>query len=127
MKIRKGDIYIADLEGTRGSEQGGVRPVLIIQNYKGNKHSPTTIVACLTSRTYSKASIPTHYYLPPNIELKKSSLVMCEQIRTIDKSRLQKKIGHLSEKQMYPIYKRLIESFGIPKNLFIKPSSRKAV
>ena len=67
-KIKRGDIYLADMNPAIGSEQGGVRPVLIIQNNKGNKYSPTTIVACLTSRVHTKANLPTHYLLPDDIK-----------------------------------------------------------
>ena len=113
MKVQRGDIFIADLSETTGSEQGGIRPVLIIQNGRGNKHSPTTIVACITSRTYSKAPLPTHYYLPPVHGMKHQSLVMLEQIRVIDKTRLQKRVAHLSKRQMAPINKRLLISLEL--------------
>ena len=93
-KIKKGDIYLADMDPAIGSEQGGVRPVLVIQNNKGNKYSPTTIVACLTSRVHTKASLPAHYLLPDDIGLKYPSMVMLEQIftsisRNFQKLRLQ--------------------------------------
>lgn len=118
MKIKRGDIYIADLGNVFGSEQGGIRPVLIIQNDKGNKYSPTTIVACITSRITTKAHLPTHYYVPPSANLRKNSLIMVEQIKVIDKERLIKKIGHLSSKQMFPVNKRVLISLGLnSKNL----------
>lgn len=126
MKIQRGDIFIADLNETEGSEQGGVRPVLIIQNNRGNKHSPTTIVASITSRAYTKAPLPTHYYLPPIKGMKKQSLVMLEQIRVVDKSRLQKKVAHLTRKQMIPINKRILISFGVTISS-LKRTVRKAM
>lgn len=113
MKIKRGDVYIADLDTPYGSEQGGIRPVVIIQNNAGNKHSPTTIVACVTSRSISKAHLPTHYYAPSSLNLSKGSMVMIEQIKVIDKNRLIKKIGHLSVEQMKPINKRILISFGL--------------
>ena len=110
-RIKKGDIYLADMDPSIGSEQGGVRPVLVIQNNKGNKHSPTTIVACLTSRIDSKAYLPTHYLLPDDIGLRYRSMVMLEQIFTIDKSRLIKRITkldkHTMERIEYQIRKSL--------------------
>lgn len=91
----KWDIYYADLSPVKGSEQGGVRPVLILQNDVGNKHSPTTIVACVTSQVFSKHRLPTHINLMSECGLTKKSMVLLEQIRTIDKCRLKKKIGHI--------------------------------
>lgn len=95
MKVKRGDIYLADLSDANGSEQGKVRPVVVIQNNRGNKYSPTTIVACLSSKVYSKHHLPTHYLLPEGLGLKYKSMVMCEQIRVLDKSRLIKKITKL--------------------------------
>ena len=92
-KVKRGDLYLADLSFAVGSEQTGVRPVLIIQNNKGNKYSPTTIIVCLSSKIHSKAKIPTHYLLPELNGLKYPSMVLCEQIKVIDKDRLIKKIG----------------------------------
>ena len=115
MNVKRGEIYYANLDPVLGSEQGGQRPVLIIQNNKGNKHSTTTIVACITSKVYIKTKLPTHYYLP-NIEgLNTNSLVMLEQIRTIDTSRLNKKIGVLLEYQMKAIDKRLCISLNLDR------------
>lgn len=91
-EIKKGQIYYADLSPVVGSEQGGYRPVLIIQNDKGNKYAPTTIVAIITSRK-TKANLPTHIWLPNTIGLKYESMVELEQIRTIDKSRLKNYVG----------------------------------
>lgn len=90
MKIKRGEIYLADLGESLGSEQRNIRPVLIIQNNVGNKYSPTTIVSCLSSKVYTKAKIPTHYYISNNKDLKYPSMVMLEQIKVIDKSRLIK-------------------------------------
>ncbi len=117
MKVKRGDIYIADLGNAFGSEQGGIRPVLVIQNDRGNKYSPTTIVACITSRATTKAHLPTHYYVPPSASLRKNSLIMVEQIKVIDKNRLIKKVAHLTKQQMIPINKRIaisLESKYIP-------------
>ena len=112
-KIKKGDIYLANMDPAIGSEQGGVRPVLIIQNNKGNKYSPTTIVACLTSRIHTKKDLPTHYLLPDDIGLKYPSMVMLEQIFTIDKSRLIKYITSIPKPDMYRIEMRIRKSFDM--------------
>lgn len=111
--IHRGDIFIADLDSSIGSEQGGIRPVLILQNNTGNKHSPTTIVASITGRIDTKTHIPTHYYLPVSSGLKMRSMVMLEQIRVIDKSRLQRKIGYVPERFMRIINKKIEISLGI--------------
>ena len=93
--IKRGDIYDADLRPVIGSEQGGVRPVLIIQNDTGNKHSPTVICAAITSRM-NKAKLPTHVELSASrYELVKDSVILLEQVRTIDKKRLKEKVCHL--------------------------------
>ncbi|MBS5522900.1 MAG: type II toxin-antitoxin system PemK/MazF family toxin [Clostridiales bacterium] len=95
MMIKRGDIYYADLRPVIGSEQGGVRPVLIIQNDTGNKHSPTVICAAITSRM-NKAKLPTHVELSASrYELVKDSVILLEQVRTIDKKRLKEKVCHL--------------------------------
>ena len=95
--IRRGDIYYADLRPVIGSEQGGVRPVLIIQNDTGNKHSPTVICAAITSRM-NKAKLPTHVELKADrCQMVKDSVILLEQLRTIDKQRLKEKICHLDE------------------------------
>ena len=98
MVIRRGDIYYADLRPVVGSEQGGVRPVLIIQNDMGNRHSPTVICAAITSRM-SKAKLPTHVVIDSRCcsIVKKHSVVLLEQLRTIDKQRLREKVCHLEE------------------------------
>ena len=112
-KIKKGDICLADMDPAIGSEQGGVRPVLILQNNKGNKYSPTTIVACLTSRINTKKKLPTHYLLPTDIGLKYPSMVMLEQIFTIDKSRLLKRITRISKYDMHCIESQIRRSFDM--------------
>ena len=111
--IRRGDIYHADLNPILGSEQGGYRPVLVIQNNIGNLHSPTVIVAAITSRT--KTKMPTHVYLK-NIEgLEKDSVVLLEQVRTIDKKRLDDYVGTLDRQQMLQVDKALRSSTGVKK------------
>lgn len=107
MKVKRGDIYLADLSDANGSEQGKVRPVVVIQNNRGNKYSPTTIVACLSSKVHSKHHLPTHYLLPDGLGLKYKSMVMCEQIRVLDKSRLIKKITKLDKRHMMHIDRRI--------------------
>lgn len=95
MIIKRGDIYYADLRPVVGSEQGGVRPVLIIQNDTGNRHSPTVICAAITSKM-NKAKLPTHVELAASqYELVKDSVILLEQVRTIDKKRLKEKVCHL--------------------------------
>ena len=97
MVIKRGDMFYADLSPVVGSEQGGIRPVLIIQNDTGNKYSPTVIAAAITSQT-GKAKLPTHIEIgSKEIGLKSESVVLAEQIRTIDKSRLKEKIGHIDD------------------------------
>ena len=95
-KIKRGDIYYANLNPVIGSEQGGTRPVLIISNDVGNKHSPTVIVAPITSRIHIKAKLPTHTLINDFEGLDKNSIILFEQIRTIDKQRLRKYVGMLS-------------------------------
>ena len=97
MIIKRGDMFYADLSPVIGSEQGGVRPVIIIQNDMGNKHSPTVIAAAITSQT-GKSKLPTHIEIGSETNgLKSNSVVLTEQIRTIDKSRLKEKIGHIED------------------------------
>ena len=97
MIIKRGDMFYADLSPVVGSEQGGIRPVLIIQNDLGNKYSPTVIAAAITSQT-GKAKLPTHIEIDSKrCGLKNKSVVLAEQIRTIDKSRLKEKIGHIDD------------------------------
>ena len=100
MVVKRGDMFYADLSPVIGSEQGGVRPVLIIQNDTGNKYSPTVIAAAITSQT-GKAKLPTHIGIGgTEIGLKSESVVLTEQIRTIDKSRLKEKIGHIDNTKL---------------------------
>lgn len=111
--VKRGDIYYADLSPVVGSEQGGVRPVLIIQNDVGNKYSPTVIATAITSRI-NKAKMPTHIELDANeYGLSKDSVVLAEQIRTIDKQRLKEKIGHLDDRLMTRVNEALEISFGL--------------
>lgn len=113
MVIKRGDIYYADLSPVVGSEQGGVRPVLIIQNDVGNKYSPTVIATAITSQI-NKAKMPTHIELDANeYGLSKDSVVLAEQIRTIDKRRLKETIGHLDDELMTRVNEALEISFGL--------------
>ncbi len=113
MLIKRGDIYYADLSPVVGSEQGGVRPVLIIQNDVGNKYSPTVIAAAITSKI-NKAKLPTHIELnAEHFGLPKDSVILMEQIRTIDKKRLKEKIGRLDEAYMERVNGALSVSFGL--------------
>ena len=97
MDIKRGELYYADLSPVVGSEQGGVRPVLVVQNDVGNKYSPTVIAAAVTSKI-NKAKLPTHIELPSNsYGLQKDSVILLEQIRTLDKRRLKERIGELNE------------------------------
>ena len=113
MTVKRGDIFFADLSPVVGSEQGGVRPVLIIQNDVGNKHSPTVIVAAITTKTAGKRKPPTHYEIGAEHGLKAPSLVLLEQIRTIDKHRLENRIGRLSPKQIKELNHALAVSVGL--------------
>ncbi len=113
MNVKRGDIFYADLSPVKGSEQGGIRPVLIIQNDVGNKFSPTVIAAAITSKK-GKNSIPTHIEVDATANgLAKNSVVLLEQIRTIDKRRLKEKMGTLDTFIMNKINKALIVSFGL--------------
>ena len=97
MNIKRGDMYYADLSPVVGSEQGGIRPVVIIQNDLGNKYSPTVIAVAITSKL-GKTKLPTHIEInSKNIGLKSDSVILAEQVRTIDKSRLKEKIGHIND------------------------------
>lgn len=112
-QIRRGDIFYADLSPVVGSEQGGVRPVLIVQNDVGNKHSPTVIAAAITSQT-NKTRLPTHIELTgQTCGLSRDSVVLLEQIRTIDKKRLKEHMGHIDERLMNRIDGALAVSFGL--------------
>lgn len=113
MTVKRGDIFYADLSPVVGSEQGGMRPVLVIQNDIGNKYSPTIIAAAITSKI-NKAKMPTHIELSANVYgLNKDSVILLEQIRTIDKRRLREKIGRLDLDMMHRVDKALFISFGI--------------
>ena len=114
MTIKRGDMFYADLSPVVGSEQGGIRPVVIIQNDLGNKYSPTVIAAAITSQT-NKNKLPTHIEIGANTEgLKSDSVILTEQIRTIDKSRLKEKIGHIDDAGvMNKINNALGVSFGL--------------
>ena len=111
--IRRGDIYYADLRPVVGSEQGGVRPVLIIQNDVGNKHSPTVICAAITSRM-NKAKLPTHVELNTRrCAIIKDSVILLEQLRTIDKQRLKEKICHIDEELQQRVDEALMVSLEL--------------
>jgi len=110
--ILRGDLYYADLNPVVGSEQGGIRPVLIIQNDVGNKHSPTVIIAAITSKAM-KATLPTHCVLNPHAGLDRDSVVLLEQIRTIDKRRLKDHVGTLGQDDMSAVNKALAISVGL--------------
>lgn len=111
--VRRGDIYYADLSPVVGSEQGGMRPVLIVQNDTGNKHSPTVIAAAITSQV-GKARLPTHIELSgQSCGLSRDSVILLEQIRTIDKSRLKERMGRLDEPLMTEVDNAIAVSFGL--------------
>ena len=113
MNVRRGDIYYADLSPVVGSEQGGMRPVLIVQNDVGNKYSPTVIAAAITSKT-SKSKLPTHIEVfADRYGLAKDSVILLEQIRTIDKTRLKEKMGHLDDAVMGRVNDAITVSFGL--------------
>ena len=114
MQVKRGDMFYADLSPVVGSEQGGIRPVLIIQNDTGNKYSPTVIAAAITSQM-GKTKLPTHIEIgSQDCGLKSDSIVLTEQIRTIDKSRLKEKIGHIDDEViMKQINNAIGVSFGL--------------
>ena len=115
--IFRGEVYLADLSHSIGSEQGGTRPVLIIQNDTGNKHSPTVIIASITSKDV-KVSQPTHVIISASHNgLLKDSKVMLEQLRTIDKSRIQRRLGRVSPTDMKSIDNALFISLGLNKDI----------
>lgn len=118
MNIRKGDLYFADLSPVTGSEQGGIRPVLVVQNDVGNKFSPTIIVAAITSRR-NKADLPTHVEIEADGNgLSKNSVVLLEQLRTIDKRRLRERIGTIDKTRLPEVDEALSVSLGIENNSF---------
>lgn len=113
MVIRRGDVFYADLRPVVGSEQGGIRPVLIIQNDVGNRHSPTVICAAITSRL-NKAKLPTHVGVSTlQSEMVKDSVILLEQLRTIDKKRLKDKICHIDGELLKEVDKALLVSLGL--------------
>lgn len=114
-KFKRGDIYYANLNPVIGSEQGGTRPVLIISNDIGNKHSPTVIVAPITSRIHTKAKLPTHTLIKDFDGLDKNSIILFEQIRTIDKQRLREYLGTLNRRFIDAADAALAISIGLAK------------
>ena len=112
-KISRGDMYYADLNSVIGSEQGGVRPVLIIQNNAGNRYSPTVIVAAMSGKVAEKTDLPTHYKVRVYAGLQEESLVLLEQIRTIDKKRLKNYIGKLDKADMAQVDRCLAVSLDL--------------
>ena len=111
--VKRGDIFYADLSPVVGSEQGGTRPVLIVQNDTGNRHSPTVIAAAITSQT-GKARLPTHINISGgSVGLSKDSVILLEQIRTIDKKRLKEKIGHMDEAVIAKVNEAVAISLGL--------------
>ncbi len=111
--VKRGDIFYADLSPVVGSEQGGLRPVLIVQNDTGNKHSPTVIAAAITSQV-GKARLPTHIELTgQSCGLSRDSVILLEQIRTIDKSRLRERMGTLTDPLMSEVDNAIAVSFGL--------------
>ena len=116
MNIKRGDIYYADLSPVVGSEQGGLRPVLIVQNDVGNRYSPTVIAAAITSKM-GKARLPTHIDIyASEVGLAKDSVILLEQIRTLDKRRLREKMGHLEGNLMARVNEAITVSFGLSAN-----------
>lgn len=125
MNIKRGDIYYADLSPVVGSEQGGLRPVLIVQNDIGNRYSPTVIAAAITSRM-GKTKLPTHIDIyASEVGLAKDSVVLLEQIRTLDKRRLKEKMGHLNENVMTRVDGAIAVSFGLEGAADIREASRR--
>ena len=115
ISVKRGDIYYADLSPVVGSEQGGMRPVLIVQNDTGNRHSPTVIAAAITSQV-GKARLPTHITVTgPETGLTKDSVILLEQVRTLDKRRLREHMGRLNEEQMSRADNAIAVSFGLER------------
>jgi len=113
MQVKRGDIYYADLSPVVGSEQGGLRPVLIIQNDIGNRYSPTVIAAAITSRM-GKTKMPTHIDIyADRAGLARDSVILLEQVRTLDKRRLREKMGHLDDDMMTEVNSAIAVSFGL--------------
>ena len=117
--VKRGDIFYADLSPVVGSEQGGVRPVLIVQNDTGNRHSPTVIAAAITSQT-GKARLPTHITLAAgSVGLPKDSIVLLEQVRTLDKRRLREHMGRADEQVMRQVDNAIAVSFGLQTDTLV--------
>ena len=115
MDVKRGELYYADLSPVVGSEQGGIRPVLVVQNDVGNKYSPTIIAAAVTSKI-NNAKLPTHIELPSAYRLAKDSVILLEQIRTLDKRRLKERIGELPPATMVRVNRAILISLGFPVN-----------
>ena len=111
--ITRGDIFYANLDGTIGSEQSGIRPVIVVQNDVGNKYSPTTIIVPLTKKVRLKINQPTHFWINPFGNIRFDSIVLTEQIRVIDKSRLKEKIGVMNDKAMQEIDNKILIALGL--------------
>lgn len=133
MTVKRGDIYYADLSPVVGSEQGGLRPVLIIQNDVGNKYSPTVIAAAITSRQ-GKTKLPTHIDVcrsetgdDGSMGLSKNSVVLLEQIRTLDKRRLKEKMGHLDDRAMKRVNDAISISFGLSEMMLYDQEKEEAL
>ena len=127
--VRRGDIFYADLSPVVGSEQGGLRPVLIIQNDVGNRYSPTVIAAAITSRM-GKTKLPTHIDIyADRVGLQKDSVILLEQIRTLDKRRLREKMGHLDDDVMEAVNNAIAVSFGLHEGIRepVRDTDRSAV
>ncbi|MBQ7820994.1 MAG: type II toxin-antitoxin system PemK/MazF family toxin [Clostridia bacterium] len=127
MSVKRGDIFYADLSPVVGSEQGGLRPVLIVQNDVGNKYSPTVIAAAITSQI-GKTKLPTHIdVFADSYGLAKDSVILLEQIRTIDKKRLKEKMGHLDDALMSRVDDAISISFGLPATEGVNEANRAGV
>lgn len=112
---RRGDIYNADLDPVIGSEQGGVRPVVVIQNNTGNRYSPTLIVATVTTKIHKKSNMPTHLIIRSNPAFKEASVVQLEQLRTIDKRRIDNYLGKVTTREMEKIERALAVSLAMER------------
>ena len=121
---RRGDIYYADLNPVCGSEQGGMRPVVVIQNNTGNKHAPTLIVAMVTTKSTKKENLPTHYLIKDNEAFSEPSVILLEQIRTIDKKRIKSYLGKTTKKEMLGIDKALLRSLSLKYLICVKESGK---
>ncbi len=121
---RRGDIYYVDLSPVKGSEQGGFRPVIVIQNNTGNRYSPTLIVAIVTTKVNKKVSFPTHHLIDNNRAFSQPSEVMLEQIRTIDKCRIDRYLGKVSEEDMCAIDDALLTSLALE---YVKETNVKSI